>query len=175
MCNNSSLKRSTRLFQNNRLSQKLERNHTESYSPQCSVVVSDDSESSSDDFFEERIEPEPFLIQPSKMKNNMYFDSFFDIQDIDQGNSVNDLDNFNFRSDIFDEPKNTPSTIETGNNSCNVLEEIDIQGLDRNGLDTPLHDNFFHSPSTPIQQEARAMVKKTKQNTLILCISRKIK
>jgi len=163
MCDNPSLERSTRLFQINSLSQKLERNQTSFFSPQCSVLVSDDSESASDDFFEEQIEPEPFLMQPSKKNNNLYFDSFFGIQDVDQGNSIGDLDDFNFCSDIFDEPNNIQSTAETGKSSCNVLEEINIQGLDRNGLDTPLHDNFFHSPSTPIQQKARTMVKRTKQ------------
>jgi len=131
----------TKLLQINSLSQKLKRNQTSYLSSQCSTVVSDDSESSEEDFFEGRIEPERFSMQsPSKKKNDAYFDSIFDIQDINQEN---------FSANMFDEPKSIPNTTEVGNSSCVGLEEIDTQGLDWNGLDTPLHDNFFYSPSTP--------------------------
>jgi len=150
----------TKLFQINSLSQKLERNQTSYLSSQCAAAVSDDSESSEEDFFEGRIEPEPFSMQPpSKEKNDAYFDSIFDIQDINQEN---------FSANIFDEPKNIPNTTEIGNSSCVGLEEIDTQGLDRNGLDTPLHDGFFYSPSTPpIQLQAPSTTTITKAKHLL--------
>jgi len=164
--NNSLLGGSTRLIQIDSLSQKLERSQSDCLSSQCSAVISEDSESSlessytnsksllridsscygSRTFFEERIEPELFSMQPSKKNDAANFD-FLE-------NFTCDLDDTDFKADMFDEPNNIQNTTEIDGNSYNSLEEIDIQGLDFNGLNTPLHDNFFYSPSAPIQQAA---------------------